>query len=439
MKKDHIMSERSEFVLFINRLKAVSPTITEEQRKGLLRQATQEYEITTDEADEILRESGLIVGDRENYFTVFGLTVESLDNMGEDAFISHVKQTHKELYAASLRAGGLPRSDGRTQEQWRNFLNQARDIMIDPIKRRQHTAMLLHDMSDSLSDDFEKPVFDLFDIDETTSTELSHQVVPNEIDVPDGMVYIPTGEFEMGSDDTEANEDESPVHTVLLDAFLMDKYPVTNVEYMEFLHADAQQYKPEWLIDTIKIKYHDGGYLEHWNGNFCPYGKDHHPVTGVSWYAAMAYAQWAGKRLPTEAEWEKAARGRLSEKKYPWGDSINTDDENYQYDVNDTISVGRYPPNRYGLYDMCGNVWEWCLDTYYADYYESSPSRNPFSDRNAVSWVVENFRSVKDSRVLRGGPWGIDSQVVRVSHRFRSNPIDTLPTFGFRCVMDVTT
>ena len=432
------MSKRDEYVLFINRLKAVSPSITNEQRKGLLRQATQEYNISVAEAVDILIESGLMVSEKDNFFAVFGLTIDELQKWDEHAVVAHIDAKHKELYATSLRAGGLPRPDGRTQEQWRTLLNQARDILIDPQKRQEYAAKLINSESNILTDVNDSPNSELFEDNEIAVTELSHENLPNDIDVPNDMVYIPAGQFQMGSNDIDANEDENPVHTVSLDAFLMDKYPVTNSDFKEFLITDAERYKPEWLRDSIDITYQDGGYLRHWDGDMYPHGTHDHPVTGVSWYAAMAYAQWAGKRLPTEAEWEKAARGHLIEKKYPWGDSINTDDENYYYNIADTISVGHYPANGYGLYDMCGHIWEWCLDAYDAYYYSNSKSQNPFSETNSLDWVVENYKLVKAPRVLRGGPWGVDSQVARVSQRFTGNPIDTLPTFGFRCVMDVT-
>ena len=433
------MSKHDEYILFINRFKAVSPTITNDQRKGLLRQATQEYEITIAEAVDILIESGLMVGEIENYFAVFGLTYDELQEWQENAIIAHVEAKHKELYATSLRAGGLPRSDGRTQEQWRTLLNQARDVLIDPQKRHEHAAKLIYSESNILTDVNDSPNYELFEDSEIAITELSHENLPNAIDVPNEMVYIPAGQFQMGGNDIDANDDEEPVHTVSLDAFLMDKYPVTNSDFKEFLIADAERYKPEWLRDSIDITYQDGGYLRHWDdGDMYPHGTHDHPVTGVSWFAAMAYALWAGKRLPTEAEWEKAARGHLTGKKYPWGDSINTDDEKYSYNINDTISVGNYPPNGYGLYDMCGNIWEWCIDAYDAHFYSNSKSQNPFSETNILDWVVKNYKLVKAARVLRCGPWGVDSQVARVSQRFPGNPIDTLPTFGFRCVMDVT-
>lgn len=122
--------------------------------------------------------------------------------------------------------------------------------------------------------------------------------------VPEGMVLIPAGEFRMGSNDNEAEESEKPVHTVYLDVFYMDVYEVTNAEYKKFIDAN-----PEWGKDRIPDDYHFGNYLKHWDGNNYPSGKGAHPVVHVSWYGAMAYSQWVGKRLPTEAEWEKAARG----------------------------------------------------------------------------------------------------------------------------------
>ena len=123
------MLKRDEFIAFINRLKAVSPTITDEQRKGLLRQATQEHEISVAEAVEILKESGLIVGESKNYFEVLNIPIEELQNRSEDVITAHVDASHQRLYTASLRAGGLPRSDGRTQEHWRTLSKSSKGYL----------------------------------------------------------------------------------------------------------------------------------------------------------------------------------------------------------------------------------------------------------------------------------------------------------------------
>ena len=251
--------------------------------------------------------------------------------------------------------------------------------------------------------------------------------------LPDGMVLIPAGEFEMGSDAADADADEQPVHTVYVDAFYMDKYEVTVGQYKAFVQA-TDHGAPEWNLVAI----------------YSP--TDEHPIVGVTWHDAMAYAQWAGKRLPTEAEWEKAARGGLPGQTYPWGDATpnspqcnfadsNTDyawsdravDDGYRY----AAPVGRYPANRYGLYDMAGNVWEWCLDEYHSGFYAISPSQNPLSGAPSVKWLLDNYTDVESLRVLRGGSWYNTAPSARVTNRNRNTP--TSPGGGgFRCVRAVT-
>ena len=252
--------------------------------------------------------------------------------------------------------------------------------------------------------------------------------------LPEGMVLIPAGTFERGSEDAEAQDDEKPVHTVHLDAFYMDKYEVTNAQFKAFVDGNLQ-----WQKDNIPDKYHDGDYLGDWDGNNYPDGDADYPVTYVSWYAAMAYAEWSGKRLPTEAEWEYAARGGLSGKKYPWGDAEPTPaDANYGWHdhVGDITPVGQYPANGYGLYDMAGNVSERCLDAYDEDFYAASHhSRNPIAGGE-----VDNFTTIPPDRyrVSRGGSWESDAPDLRVADRGGVRPTLSYVSFGFRCVKDVT-
>ena len=615
------MSKRDEFIAIVNAFKAASPAITDAQRKGLLRQARQQYGLSFEEARQILKESGLVVGDVVNYFEVLGLSIDELQNETESVIATRVDAAHKELYGASLSAGGLPRPDGKTQEQWRTVLNQARDILKDPQQRREHIATLQLDGEgpDTPSRETTLPIFKFTNGDEATNiselaalmekhpqeaaialyrgyleqslggagemhlaeaartvasvyaktpefglwamvqilrgkvkfarggeagtpqqlarlidqnweeaktllhmgflplwleytkqSQLANaavdiinrsgnetdlglerlvqsldpqigQPVPkvshtsinfgkvdrkaqktvrveiqnagrgylhgtvelarampglrlsstsirgnavltvtldasrlavnqthntalviktnrSELRVPIScvpvdvaatstsssqdpatpppqakstagwvsaavifgvllfityrppvnersvqrnldrsvggvqtsrptiprayvsavMVLIPGGEFQMGSSYSEADDDEKPVHTVYVDAFYMDKYEVTNAQFKAFVNAN-----PQWRKDRIPRAYHSGAYLSRWTGNRYPNGKSNHPVVYVSWYSAMAYAQWAGKRLPTEAEWEKAARGGLVGQKYPWGNSID--------------------------------------------------------------------------------------------------------------------
>ena len=257
-----------------------------------------------------------------------------------------------------------------------------------------------------------------------------------EIPKPEGMVRIPAGQFQMGGNDGDAQNDERPVHTVHINAFFMDEHEVTNLEYKEFLLEN-----PRWQKSRIDKRFHNGNYLKLWSGNNYPSEKADHPVTYVSWYAAMAYAEWAGKRLPTEAEWEYAARGGVAGLKYPSGNTLSTREANYNNHVGDTTAVGLYAANGYGLYDMAGNVWEWCLDEYDVDFYfVSSNSRNPISGARTIQWILANFTSIPSntSRVLRGGSWYKGASNPRVASRFGGSPTGTYGDDGFRCAWTVT-
>ncbi len=447
MRRRLSQPQHHEYFALINAFKAVSPTISEEQRKGLLRRGIEEYGISVDEAVEILDTSGLVIGEQLNYFEILGLSISDIENQSEDEIAHKVNDAHKERYRASLNAGGRPRPDGKTEEQWRTLLNQAHEVLIDPKRRDEHIAILQYEVAEQYSDvdetplqelsDDDKTIDEISDVDRTSLQQTTHQTVPLDIDVPHDMVYIPAGEFLMGSDEKEAKKSEKPVHSVYTDACFMDKYLVTNAQFKDFIDANPQWRKPQPSKDHIDEIYHDGAYLEHWHENNFPRGKENHSVTKVSWYAATAYAQWVGKRLPTEAEWEKAARGGLEGMKYPWGDTIDTTKANYLFHIGSTTPVGHYPPNRYGLYDMCGNVWEWCLDAYQARFYVKSPSHNPFSDNISMENVIYYFREINTPRVLRGGAWGVDPNGVRVASRLKGQPEYTIQTFGFRCVLDI--
>ena len=246
------------------------------------------------------------------------------------------------------------------------------------------------------------------------------------------VALIPAGEFHMGGSSSDAESDEYPVHTVYVDAFYIDKYEVTNSQYKTFIDAN-----PQWQKHSILRKFHNAKYLQSWRDNIYPPGKENHPVVYVSWYAAMAYAKWVGKRLPTEVEWEKAARGGLDAAKYPWGDSIDSTQANYGGNVGDTMPVGSYSPNAYGLYDMTGNVMEWCLDAYDEGFYGRSPPRNPIAGGDLTD-IVDNFLTVASLRVVRSGCWYNVAMHVRVADRYGTTPTDASKGRGFRCAGSTT-
>lgn len=255
---------------------------------------------------------------------------------------------------------------------------------------------------------------------------------------PEGMVAIPAGDFEMGD-----NRIAPPAHTVYVDAFYMDIYEVTNLEYKRFLIAN-----PEW--EKRRVPGHlaePSGYLLDWddNNNY-PEGQANHPVQYVSWHAARAYAEWVGKRLPTEAEWEKAARGGLVGKRYPNGDTISQAEANYR--SKGTVPVGSYAPNGYGLYDMVGNVREFCLDHFDRGFYQSSPSRNPLNGAPPGNTIADLDAYIipidRMEIVFRGGDWVDPSHGLYVATRHgrrasATSGYDSLeyPGYGFRCVQDV--
>jgi formylglycine-generating enzyme required for sulfatase activity len=260
-------------------------------------------------------------------------------------------------------------------------------------------------------------------------TDTSEQPVGHTIGE---AVLIPAGDFLMGGSDSDAESDEQPVHTVYVDTFYIDKYEVTNAQYKKFVDAN-----PQWQKDNIPRYLHNGNYLKFWTGNTYHPSKANHPVVYVSWYAALAYAKWASKRLPTEAEWEKAARGGVAGRKYPWGNLIDSTKANYGRAVGKTTPVGTYPANDYGLYDMVGNVMEWCLDAYETDYYSRSSFRNPIAG-DSLTDLTDNFHDVTSLRVLRSGYWYNSPMHVRIADRYRASPDDASRGYGFRCAASAT-
>jgi len=240
------------------------------------------------------------------------------------------------------------------------------------------------------------------------------------------MVLIPAGEFRMGAND--GIDGERVVHTVYVDAFSMDKHEVTNRRFARFVRATGYRTESERIGGDLRP-----GVGLTWRHPFGPLdtlkGKGDWPVVYVTWNDAVAFCTWAGKRLPTEAEWEKAARGGLEAMKYPWGNEAPEGRACFGLDFENgrPMRVGSYEPNRYGLFDMAGNVGEWCSDWYGKDYYKISPSRSPVGPPTGKY------------RVSRGGAWGGPPNGVNLLCANRSFGYPTTFTFffGFRCVRSV--
>jgi formylglycine-generating enzyme required for sulfatase activity len=245
--------------------------------------------------------------------------------------------------------------------------------------------------------------------------------VSGETDVPTefidsasvSMMFVPAGNFIAGSDQGYANE--KPVHTVYLDDYYIDRYEVTNALYQACVDAGACQ-PPDQTGSFTRDSYYG-------NSQF-----NNYPVVFVDWENADAYCQWRGMGLPTEAQWEKAARGREG-RTYPWGDNIDETYANYNNAVGDTTEVGSYENGKspYGVYDMAGNAWEWVADWYSETYYLDTPLTNPTGPTTGKY------------RVLRGGSWLDDETIVTTSNRgWNQLEFFTNIDFGFRCAMDGT-
>jgi formylglycine-generating enzyme len=308
----------------------------------------------------------------------------------------------------------------------------------------------------------------------------------------EGMVLIPGGTFEMGGDNEQASADEFPKHKVVIDSFYIDATEVTNAQFQKFVDATGYvttaEKKPDWeelkksvspgtpkppdsvlvaaslVFKQSNVPVNLKDYTQWWSwvagadwrhpegpaSNIK--GKENYPVVHVSWFDAMAYCKWAGKRLPTEAEWEYAARGGLLNHIYPWGNEhvnkgapkTNSWEGKFPYLNEQKDGFVKYAPvksyncNRYGLFDMAGNVWEWCSDWYDYNYYKSlqgSTTRNP----KGPSKSFDPDEPLAPKRSLRGGSYLCNDSYCsgyRVARRMKSSPDTGLEHTGFRCVQD---
>lgn len=306
-----------------------------------------------------------------------------------------------------------------------------------------------------------------------------------------GMVLIKGDTFLMGSNDSEGHPDERPMHEVKINSFWIDITEVTNLQFKEFVDATGYvttaEMKPDWnelkkdlppntpkpdesllVPASLVFKKNENitnlnNHTQWWNwvkganwrhpggeGTSID-GKDNHPVIHVSWFDAMAYAKWKGRRLPTEAEWEFASRGGLKNNKYSWGNDPNLSKyantwegtfpkNNIKIDgFESTSPVKSYPPNNYGLYDMSGNVWEWCSDLYNFNYY-STLSNTIADNPKGPEKSFDPNEPYSEKRVVRGGSYLCSKSYCtgyRNSMRMKSTPDTGSMHTGFRTVKDI--
>jgi sulfatase modifying factor 1 len=243
----------------------------------------------------------------------------------------------------------------------------------------------------------------------------------------------------MGAADAE--DDERPVHRVYVGEFFIGRFPVTHDEYARFVQATGHPAPAVRELPLIALGGREALFGESaapyvWEGDRPPAGHGSHPVVLVRYEDALAYCRWLSQtinravRLPTEAEWEKAARAGAEGLRYPWGDDIDATRGNFLADPptrpqRGTRPTGTYPPNAYGLYDVCGNVWEWVSDWYSADYYARGDNRDPRGPETG------------NMRLVRGGSWlNDDLTMLRCAYRHKLPPDSYSYSVGFRIVCD---
>jgi sulfatase modifying factor 1 len=249
------------------------------------------------------------------------------------------------------------------------------------------------------------------------------------------VARIAAGEFVMGADDGE--EDERPAHRTYVDEFYIGTHPVTNAEYAQFVRETGRpsptiRLLPQMVSSALEAEFRALAAAYFWNNGTPPDGRDHHPVTLVAYEDAIAYCDWLAIktsnaiRLPTEAEWERAARGGLEGKRYPWGDTL---DPAYAHFLPNpgmkaqrgTAPVGSYPANGFRLFDMAGNVWQWVSDWYAPAYYQRAQYLNPQGPETGPM------------RIVRGGGWvNADGRYLRCACRHKVPPDSYAYSIGFR-------
>jgi formylglycine-generating enzyme len=254
------------------------------------------------------------------------------------------------------------------------------------------------------------------------------------------VARIAAGEFVMGDD--EGDEDERPCHRAYIDEFCIGSHPVTNAEYAQFVRdtghpSPAGRALPLMVSGALEAEFLTLASTYYWNNGTPPEGRDDHPVTLVGYEDAVAYCQWLAVksghpvRLPTEAEWERAARGGLVGKRYPWGDILDVSRAHFLppesvKEERGTAPVRTYPPNGFQLYDMAGNVWEWVTDWYSPSYYERSQYLNPQGPDSGLM------------RIVRGGAWvNSDGRFLRCAYRHKIPPDSYAYSIGFRIAYSV--
>ena len=300
-------------------------------------------------------------------------------------------------------------------------------VAVAAIPEQQHATATTEALRPIIEDtQLERPVTEpdpaaVFEVDHTVKHYIPEEKVQREMKpILTDMVIIKGCTFYRGSRD--GSRDEMPRHQVTVESFAIDTHPITNEQFVRFLEV-LGGVKDSSHLDVIRLK---DSRIKRSAGKWSiESGYNKHPVVGVTWYGAVAYAKWIGKRLPTEAEWELAAKGGNDDALYTTGDDIEKTQANFF--SSDTTAVMSYAPNSFGLYDMAGNVYEWCQDWYGYNYYETS-IQEPENPQGPLQGVY---------RVLRGGCWKSLKEDLRCSRRHRNNPGTVNGTYGFRCAANV--